>query len=112
MLLTLYQLLLGPINHTDSQLCKSGSHTGTHPQPQNPVYTFAILPISSKGLPLLMFAIEKLCMEDYIRLQEIIVPAVVGGILALLLIIIFVSYLIAYVRRKRREGRYEAISDD
>ena len=54
---------------------------------------------------------EKLCLEDFIELQEIIIPSVVGGILGVLLFVIFTSYLIAYVRRKRREGRYESIND-
>lgn len=56
---------------------------------------------------------ERLCLEDYIQLQEIIVPIAVGGVLALLLILIFVAYIIAYVRRRRREAKsqYEPVGD-
>lgn len=53
----------------------------------------------------------KLCLEDFIDLQEIIIPAAVGSILGLLLILIFSAYLVAFIRRKRREGQYETISD-
>jgi hypothetical protein len=35
----------------------------------------------------------------------------VGGILGLLLIVIFTAYLLAFIRRKRREGQYETIND-
>ena len=55
---------------------------------------------------------EKLCLEDFIALQEIIVPSVVGGVLGVLLVIIFFSYLIAFIRRKRREGQYETIDNN
>ena len=56
---------------------------------------------------------ELVCIEDYIALQEIIVPVVVGGILSFLLVVIFFSYLVAYFRRKTRESRqYEPVSDD
>ncbi|XP_064394812.1 uncharacterized protein LOC135342053 [Halichondria panicea] len=54
---------------------------------------------------------RKLCIEDYIALQELIVPIVVGGILAILLVLIFVAYIIAYIRRRRREGKYERLSE-
>lgn len=54
---------------------------------------------------------KKLCLEDFIELQEIIIPAAVGGVLGLLLIIIFCAYLVAYIGRKRREGQYETIND-
>lgn len=54
-----------------------------------------------------------ICIEDYIALQEIIVPVVVGGILAFLLLLIFVSYVIAYFRRRTKESRqYEPMSGD
>ena len=52
-----------------------------------------------------------LCIEDYIALQELIVPIVVGGILAILLVLIFVAYIIAYIRRRRREGKYERLGE-
>ena len=57
---------------------------------------------------------EKLCIEDYIALQEMIVPIVVGGVLGLLLALIFVAYILAYIRRRRKEARsaqYEPVSD-
>ena len=56
---------------------------------------------------------ERLCLEDYIQLQEIIVPSAVGGVLALLLILIFLAYIIAYIRRRRREAKsqYEPVGD-
>jgi hypothetical protein len=58
-------------------------------------------------------ASKRLCLEDFIALQEIIVPIAVGGVLALLLILIFVAYIIAYVRRRRREAKsqYEPVGD-
>ena len=56
-------------------------------------------------------SLEKLCLEDFIELQEIVIPSVVGGILAVLLFVIFTSYLIAYIRRKRKEGQYETLND-
>jgi hypothetical protein len=58
-------------------------------------------------------ASKQLCLEDYIALQEIIVPSVVGGVLALLLVLIFLAYVIAYVRRRRREAKaqYEPVGD-
>lgn len=55
--------------------------------------------------------LEKLCIEDFIELQEIIIPSVVGGVLGLLLLVIFAAYLIAFLRRKKREGRYETLND-
>ena len=39
-------------------------------------------------------------MEDYIAHQDIIVPAVVGGILSVLLAVISLSYVIAYALRR------------
>ena len=57
---------------------------------------------------------EHICMEDYIRFQEIIVPVIVGGVLGLLLILIFVAYIIAYIRRKRKESQtaqYEPVGE-
>ena len=56
---------------------------------------------------------ERLCLEDYIELQEIIVPVAVGGVLGLLLVLIFVSYIIAYIRRRRREAKsqYEPVGE-
>ncbi len=55
----------------------------------------------------------KLCEEDYIRLQEIIVPVVVGGVLSLLLILILVAYVVAYIHRKRKEknSQYETVDN-
>ena len=44
-------------------------------------------------------------MEDYIAQQEIIVPVVVGGILSVLLAVIFLSYVIAYAVRRRKEAK-------
>ena len=44
-------------------------------------------------------------MEDYIAQQEIIVPVVVGGILSVLLAVIFLSYVIAYAVRMRKEAK-------
>jgi hypothetical protein len=56
---------------------------------------------------------ERICIEDYIALQEIIVPVVVGGILTFLLVVIFVSYIIAYIRRRRKESRqYEPVTGE
>ena len=43
-------------------------------------------------------------MEDYIAQQEIIVPVVVGGILSVLLAAVFLSYMIAYAVRRRKEA--------
>ena len=54
---------------------------------------------------------ERLCLEDYIALQEIIVPIVVGGVLGILLVLIFIAYVIAYARRRRREAKYEPVGD-
>ena len=53
----------------------------------------------------------KLCMGDYIKLQELIVPIVVGAILAVLLVVIFVAYAVAYLRRRTKEGRYETLNN-
>ena len=44
-------------------------------------------------------------MEDYIAQQEIIVPVVVGGILSVLLAAVFLSYVIAYAVRRRKEAK-------
>ena len=44
-------------------------------------------------------------MEDYIAQQEIIVPVVVGGILSVLLAVIFLAYVIAYAVRRRKEAK-------
>jgi hypothetical protein len=56
---------------------------------------------------------KRLCLEDYIALQEIIVPIAVGGVLTLLLILIFLAYVIAYISRRRREAKshYEPVGD-
>lgn len=56
---------------------------------------------------------RKICMEDYIALQELIVPIVVGGVLGLLLLLILIAYVIAYVRRRRKEShsQYEPVGD-
>ena len=67
------------------------------------VYIIIILPFLS--VP------ERLCLEDYIALQEIIVPIVVGGVLGILLVLIFIAYVIAYARRRRREAKYEPVGD-
>ena len=69
------------------------------------------LSVSLLNVLLCVIFTEKLCIEDYIELQEIIIPAVVGGILALLLTVIFLSYFISFVRRKRKEGRYETLGE-
>ncbi len=60
-----------------------------------------------------LFFVERLCEEDYIELQEIIVPVVVGAVLALLLVCILIAYLVAYIRRKRKESssQYEPVDD-
>ena len=53
-------------------------------------------------------------MEDYIALQEMIVPIVVGGVLGLLLVLILVAYIFAYIQRRRKEARsalYERVGD-
>ncbi len=42
----------------------------------------------------------KLCIDGYIALQELIVPIVVGGILAILLVLIFVAYIVDYISVK------------
>jgi hypothetical protein len=63
--------------------------------------------------PSLSLLTERICIEDYIALQEIIVPVVVGGILTFLLVVIFVSYIIAYIRRRRKESRqYEPVTGE
>jgi len=53
----------------------------------------------------------KLCLGDYIKLQELIVPIVVGAVLAILLVVIFLAYTVAYFRRRRKEGRYETLNN-
>ena len=79
-------------SHSVFSLSLSITHTHTHTQTHTP---------------------ELICIEDYIALQEIIVPVVVGGILSFLLVVIFFSYLVAYFRRKSRESKqYEPVPDD
>ena len=53
------------------------------------------------------------CLEDWIAEQEKIVPIIVGGVLAVLLLLIFIAYTVSFIQRKRKEKlnpQYEQLS--
>lgn len=53
------------------------------------------------------------CQEDWIAEQEKIVPIIVGGVLAVLLLLIFIAYTVSFIQRKRKEKlnpQYEQLS--
>jgi hypothetical protein len=54
---------------------------------------------------LLIFSSGQLCIEDWIALNELIIPIVVGGLLALLLVVVIMVYIIAFIKRRIVEKR-------
>ena len=106
-----------PHSPTHIHSCEQTTHTVTHTLTNTPLHAHTHSNTHTTHTHSLKRSnththTGKLCIEDYIALQEMIVPIVVGGLLAILLVLIFVAYIIAYIRRKRKEGQYERLGEN